>query len=123
MTKRKHQNEYKRTPAQTLLGIHLKELGMLVFYEIHIPEDSARRFDLAAWNERLLFEISGGNWNGGHRRGAEQEKEYEKINTAQMMGWRVMQFTNRQVLTGQAKAFLEQWLAGDCRHSAATKRA
>jgi len=113
MTKRKGQGEYKLTPAQELLRIHLKELGLSpLLVELHIPEDSHWRFDLAAWNDRILFEISGGNFTGGHRRGSKQEDEYNKINTAQMAGWRVMQFTNSQVLSGKARDFLKNWLSG-----------
>jgi very-short-patch-repair endonuclease len=101
----------KLTPAQELLRIHLNELGQGCDYEVRFC-DRKWRFDIALPLHRLAIEISGGNWTGGHRRGQAQENEYEKLNLAQMMGWRVLQFTNRQVLTGQAKEFLRTWLAG-----------
>jgi very-short-patch-repair endonuclease len=100
----------KRTPQQILLQVHLKELGIKTMPEYRF---CARkwRFDLVALDERLAFEISGGNWTGGHRRGKAQEQEYDKLNLAQLLGWRVMQFTNRQVASGEAKQFLAQWVA------------
>ena len=111
MTKRKEQGQYKLAPNQVLLGIHLRELGMKPIFELHVPQDSGWRFDVACHFERILFEISGGNWSGGHRRGAKQEDEYNKINTAQMLDWKVMQFTNRQVESGEAQAYVKEWLA------------
>ena len=101
----------KLTPAQELLRIHLKELGIETLPEYKFCDNRRWRFDLAS-EDRLAFEISGGNWTGGHRRGEKQENEYDKINTAQAMGWRVFQFTNRQVLRGQARAWLSAWLEG-----------
>jgi len=112
MTRRKKQGEHKLTPAQILLGIHLDELGFQPRFEVHVPDGSRWRFDVCAAGEALLFEISGGNWTGGHRRGSKQEDEYNKINTAQMSGYKVFQFTNRQVLRGEAKEFLKHWLSG-----------
>ena len=38
------------------------------------------------------------------------ERDYEKLNLAQMLGWRCLRFTNKQVLRGEAKSFLEKWL-------------
>ena len=107
----------KQTDEQILLAIHLKELGIITVPE-HRFCDRQWRLDLYAPNERLGFEISGGNWTGGHRRGAKQEDEYDKINTAQLCGIRVMQFTNAQVSDGRAKNFVASFLllpAGESR--------
>ena len=43
-------------------------------------------------------------------RGKALEQQYEKDRLAQMLGWRVMRFTNRQILNGEAKVWLSQWL-------------
>jgi hypothetical protein len=99
----------KQTSAQVLLGIHLQELGLAPIAEYRFCE-RMWRFDLVDLTVRLAFEISGGNWTGGHSRGASQEQEYCKINRAQMMGFKVMQFTNRQVCSGEAKSFVAQYL-------------
>ena len=101
----------KLTPAQILLQMHLKELGIPTVHEYCFHPMHKWRFDLACPFERLAFEISGGNWTGGHRRGKAQEDEYDKLNAAQLLGWRVMQFTNRQVLSGEAKAFIREHLS------------
>jgi hypothetical protein len=100
----------KGTIAQVLLWTHLSELGMVCLVEHLFCEDRKWRFDLAFPPRRLAFEISGGNWTGGHRRGNAQESEYDKLNTAQLMGWRVMQWTNRQVLSGEAREFMQNWV-------------
>lgn len=102
----------KLTPAQRLLGIHLKELGLKPYFEYLVTPDRKWRFDLACPEERLAFEVNGGRWTGGHYRGKAQDNEYDKLNSAQLDGWRVLQFTNEFVLKGRAKAWLEEYLDG-----------
>lgn len=42
---------------------------------------------------KLAVEIDGGAFvGGGHGRGAQQAKDYDKMNTATSMGWRVLRF-------------------------------
>ena len=99
----------KQTPSQILLALHLRELGFCrPCFEFPVCAGRRWRFDIAVPAERLAFEISGGNWTGGHRRGKAQESEYDKLNYAQMDGWRVIQWTNRQVLSGEAKQWLKE---------------
>jgi hypothetical protein len=43
-----------------------------------------------------------------HRHTSAIELDHEKSNHATMMGIRVLRFTNRQVLSGQAKRFFEE---------------
>lgn len=100
----------KMTKAQTLLKIHLKELGIPTIPEFRFCVGRRWRFDLFSESEGLAFEVNGGKWSGGHRRGKQIEEENEKLNTAQMMGYRVLQFTNEQVLEGRAKKFLKEWI-------------
>jgi hypothetical protein len=98
----------KRTQAQILLRIHLREMGyhdLEIFDEYQFWPQRKWRFDVAIPHQRLAFECSGGNWAGGHRRGKAQEDEYDKLNTATMSGWRVLQWTNGQILNGHAKEF------------------
>lgn len=102
----------KRTPAQFLLRQHLRELGFARMQWEWQFCDRKWRFDLADASRRLAFECNGGKWSGGHRRGKAIEDENDKLNTAILMGWRVLQFTNEQVLDGRAKAFLAEWLGG-----------
>lgn len=111
MSKRKAQHEYKLTKQQILLGIYLDELGIRFQREAKFCE-RAWRFDLMLPDYRIAIEINGGNWSGGHRRGKAQEDEYNKINWAQMVGYRVLQFTNYQVECGHARAFLKETVLG-----------
>ena len=49
------------------------------------------RFDYAWPEHSLALEIQGGIWIGGrHSRGAALIKEWEKLNTAAELGWRVV---------------------------------
>ena len=63
------------------------------------------RFDLA-WPDRMLgVECEGATWvNGRHTTGAGFEKDCEKLNAAQLMGWRVLRYTRGMVERGEAIA-------------------
>ena len=61
------------------------------------------RFDLAWPAAKLAVEVQGGVWsNGKHGRGSGVAKDYEKLNTAQIMGWKVLQFETSQIKSGEA---------------------
>ena len=96
--------------AQILLSVHLDELGLINEFELPVCEGRKWRFDICCPNERLAFECNGGKWHGGHRRGKAIEDENDKLNIATLTGWRVLQFTNEQILDGRAKAFLKEHL-------------
>lgn len=68
------------------------------------------RFDFAYPENMWAIEIHGGGWvNGGHNRNAiVMWQDYEKLNTAQELGWRVLQFTGEQVKDGVAVNTLER---------------
>jgi len=71
------------------------------------------RFDLAYSDLLWAFEINGAIWQQGrHSRGSGLIKEYEKLNLAQSLGWRVYQFSTDQVTSGYALAFIEKELKG-----------
>jgi very-short-patch-repair endonuclease len=100
----------KQTAAQILLAVHLKELGIATIPEYRFDPERQFRFDLASLEFRVGFEVDGGMFRGGHKRGEALEGDYEKQNEAQLQGWKIIRFTNRQVLTGQAKEFMKKWL-------------
>jgi very-short-patch-repair endonuclease len=63
------------------------------------------------WEEnRWAVEIHGGGWvNGGHNRNPRAMwRDYEKINTAQELGIRVLQFTGDQIKDGTAVQVMER---------------
>lgn len=69
------------------------------------------RFDVAIREYKWGFEIEGGLYvKGAHVRGQHYESDMEKYNTAAALGWKVFRFTPKQVLKGDAKAFIERYL-------------
>ena len=97
----------RQTPAQILLAMHLKELGFETVPEYQFCHERRWRFDLACLGERIGFECNG-HFEGKHGKG--WSSDAEKMNEAQMCGWRVLVFTNKQVLRGEAKKFIESWI-------------
>jgi|SRR5215472_12357123 len=102
----------KVTQAQILLALHIGELAYSSVYEYKFLPDRDFRFDVYCEELRMGFECSGGRWKKGHRSARDIESAYEKMNLAQLAGYRVIEFTNEQVLTGRAKAFLAEHLKG-----------
>lgn len=99
----------ERKQAEILLKKHLEELGFIEIKEqFKFLPDRRFTFDLAIPSIRLAFECDGGQFRGGHRRGEALAKDYEKQNLAQLQGWRIIRFVNRDVLNGKAKEFLEE---------------
>jgi hypothetical protein len=57
--------------------------------------------------------VQGGVWTRGkHGRGSGIVKDYDKLNTAQSLGWRVYQFTAGQVADGSAIQFINDVFQG-----------
>lgn len=108
--------EPKLTEAQILLGKHLEELAFAgIRYEFRFNNERKWRADVAAWapNDRYsycLFECDGGMFRGGHRRAAALEADYERQNWAAAKGFKLFRFTNREILTGKAKQWLQEHL-------------
>ena len=61
------------------------------------------RFDFAWPDLELAVEIHGGVWiNGRHNRGAGFESDMQKMNTAMLTGWTVLQFGATAIESGDA---------------------
>lgn len=57
------------------------------------------RFDIAFLESRLAIEVQGGIWTSGrHVRGAALLKEWQKLNFAATLGWRVIYCQPRDLL-------------------------
>jgi len=70
------------------------------------------RFDLAWPHVMLAVEIDGGLFiNGGHSRGAQREKDYEKDAHALIAGWRVLRVSTGQMRSGQAVEWVKAIIA------------
>jgi hypothetical protein len=67
------------------------------------------------WPEQMVIaEIDGGSWlpqGGRHTRGKGFENDCIKLNTAAILGYRVLRFTPAMVQSGIAIAHIEQALA------------
>jgi hypothetical protein len=66
------------------------------------------RFDLCWAVQRVAVEINGGGWvQGRHNRGSSLEAEYEKLQNAAALGWRVIPVTHKQIESGALWPILE----------------
>ena len=72
------------------------------------------RFDFAYVDCKWGIEVDGGVYSGGrHTRGSGFTKDCEKMNSAAILGWRVLRFTGAMVYDGSALQTLEWALAGE----------
>lgn len=56
------------------------------------------RFDFVWLDKKLAVEVHGGAFsNGAHNRGGHQASDLEKVNEAQILGWRVLGFNTVQM--------------------------
>lgn len=92
--------EIKDMPNKSLYEIQmrnlLREAGIEFVEEYQFLKSRKWRFDfvLKPVKTKIAIEVNGGIWiKGRHNFGKSYEKDLEKINTAQMMGWTVLQYT------------------------------
>ena len=102
---------YKRSSTEKLLENKLAMLGIIEgeHYEVEHRFHSFRRwrFDFAFIKEKVAIEVQGGiHVNGRHNRGAALEKEYEKLNEAVILGWRVLMVTDSHIKSGNVLSWL-----------------
>ena len=65
------------------------------------------RFDYAHLPSKTAIEINGGVWSGGrHNRGAGYLRDREKVNAAQMLGWKVFELGTGQVTVDNVQAII-----------------
>ena len=95
------------------LELHLRAAGVEQWVtEWRFHPRRRWRLDLA-WPERLIAtEVHGGVWTSGrHTRGRGFSADREKMNSALVLGWRVLEVTPDQIRSGEALAWIEQLLA------------
>ncbi len=69
------------------------------------------RMDMAWIAQRVYLECDGGLWiNGGHNRGAQMKKDWEKMNTASGMGWRILKCEPKDLCTQETVEYIRQAL-------------
>ena len=60
------------------------------------------RWDFAWPADKVAVECQGGTWTkGAHSSGSGLERDYEKINAGQLMGWRVFQASRKMIESGE----------------------
>lgn len=97
------------TVTELLLEYHLKELKIPFKAQVQFDPERKWRLDFLLTEHRIGIEIDG-YFKGRH--GAGWGADNEKRNAATMQGIRVLVFSTKDVLRGQAKAYLEHWLLG-----------
>ena len=92
---------------------HLCLGGKVVWMKEHAFAAPRRwRFDFACPHLKLGIEIHGSIWQQGrHTRGGGFQRDREKMNAAQILGWDVLEFTTEDVLKGRAEKTIKDWLA------------
>ena len=98
--------------GEAALLTHIRVVG-LPEPESEYPFNPERewRFDGAFPDRKIAYEVQGGTHSRGrHVRGEGYENDCEKLNAAQLLGWRVFYFTTEMVLDGRAIATLEKAL-------------
>jgi len=61
------------------------------------------RLDFAYPERKIGIEVQGGTYiRGAHSRGTGLERDYEKYNQAQVLGWDVYQFSRKMIESGEA---------------------
>ena len=79
----------------------------------HDPLENPRANGKSIETLKLAIEVEGGQWTGGHKRGAAADTDTEKSNEALLAGWRVLRFTPGQVARGEAWEVIRRaWAAG-----------
>lgn len=70
-------------------------------------------FDFAWLDRKLAVEVDGGTWTGGrHTRGGGYEKDSEKLNAANLLGWTCLRYTSTMVRSGRAAREIAEALGG-----------
>ena len=65
------------------------------------------RFDLCWIPQKVALEVDGGIWiQGGHNRGAQIKKTWEKENAAQLLGWKILKCEPRDLCTQEIAALI-----------------
>ena len=103
----------------------MSDLEELLFSQIQLvglptPEREYRfapprryRADFAYPEQKILVEVQGGIYTrGAHSRGIGLERDYEKLNLAQILGYKVFQFSRKMIESGEAITILEKLFHG-----------
>lgn len=72
--------------------------------EVRLIPERRYRFDYAHMESKVAIELNGQTWRlGGHSSGSGLQRDYEKLNLAQSLGWCVFQLSSQMIT--------EDWLS------------
>lgn len=75
--------------------------------ELRFHPERKWKFDFAWPAKKVALEVNGGAFiRGRHSRGQSQVDDWEKLNAAQVLGWKVLQCTPQQMDSGEIVATL-----------------
>jgi very-short-patch-repair endonuclease len=103
-------------PSQSYLVLillnRLERAGVpLPILELRFHPARKWRFDCAWVPQRVAVEVDGGTYTAGrHTRGAGFAADCEKLNTATLLGWRVLRFTRAMIESGEAVTMIARAL-------------
>ena len=94
------------------LAFQMKALGIRFERQVRFAPPRRWTFDFVVpvGMSKMAVEVEGGNWSGGHKRGAAADTDYEKFNEAALSGWWVLRFSTAMVEDGRAIATIERAL-------------
>ena len=97
---------------EELLFQHIKLVGLPEpEREYRFAPPRRYRADFAYPEQKILVEVQGGIYTrGAHSRGVGLERDYEKLNLAQLNGFRVFQFSRKMIESGVAVNMIEEVL-------------
>ena len=104
-----------RSAAETLLSVQLEQAGIPFEREVRFAPPRRWRADFYIGTligdfpggystARILIEVEGGSFTGGHKRGKAYESDCDKQNAAMDLGFKVYRFTPAMVEDGRALA-------------------
>ena len=101
--------------GETLLAIHLDELGVAFVDQFYYVPGRQFRADFGIPSHRLLIEVNGGRLmeNSGHSGPTGIQRDNERLNHATLHGWRLLRFTPQEVSSGAAKVWIQKVIEGD----------
>ena len=97
---------------EDLLAQHIQYAGLPTpVREYRFAPPRRYRADFAYPEQKILVEVQGGIYTrGAHSRGVGLERDYEKLNLAQLNGFRVFQFSRKMIESGVAVNMIEEVL-------------
>lgn len=94
-----------KSAAAELLKLHMRANDILFQEEFRFAPPRRWRFDFCMCDRSLAIEVDGGNRlvrNGVAVGRHTKDADYEKLNSAALLGWRVLRFSPAQVKSGYA---------------------